>query len=114
MQKLADGKTIAARRFDFGLQEPVIEGVVSPCDLLIVEGIYAGSPDLADRHLHITIPTPLATCVGRRLARDQKEGRLNTSLGTPADILRYQLETAEPMYRQQTAQIDLGQTNVTM
>ncbi len=95
---------MGARRFDFGLEEPVIEGVVTPSDLVIVEGIYAGSPDLVDhRHLHITIPTPLATCVGRRLARDQKEGRLNSSLGTPADILRYQLETAEPMYRQQTA-----------
>lgn len=102
LERLVDGESIDARRFDFGLQETVAEGTIEPSDLVIVEGIYAGSPDLETaRHLHVTVPTPLATCVGRRLARDQKEGRLNSSLGNPAAILRYQLETAEPMYRQQ-------------
>lgn len=99
--QLAQGNSIEARRFDFGLEEPVISGVVTPSELIIVEGIYADSPDLADsRTLHVSIPTPLATSVGRRLARDRQEARLNNSLSNSRDILRYQLEFAEPMHQQ--------------
>jgi uridine kinase len=102
--QFSQGLAIDARRFDFAQEESVIEGRIEPCELLLVEGIYAGSPDLEDRrHLHIAIPTPLATSIGRRLARDQQEGRLNASLADPKAILRYQLEVAEPMYQQQLA-----------
>ncbi|HEU5121715.1 MAG TPA: hypothetical protein VFT59_02625 [Candidatus Saccharimonadales bacterium] len=102
--QLSQGKSIDARRFDFIQEEPITEGKLNPTELMIVEGIYAGSPDLASqRHLHIQVPTPLATSIGRRLARDYSEGRFNTSLGDPKTILRYQLEIAEPMYQQQLA-----------
>ncbi len=103
LQKLTSGQPIGARRFDFGLEETVIEGEVTPSDLIIVEGIYSGSPDLDNhRDLHVAIPTPLATSVGRRLNRDRQEARLNDSLSNLKDILRYQLEIAEPMYQRQS------------
>ncbi len=100
--KLSQGEAVQRHRFDFVTEEPVHNGIVEPKDILIVEGIYAGSPDLdVQRHQHIAIPTPLATSIGRRLARDQKEARLNESLGGLSAILRYQLEIAEPAYQRQ-------------
>jgi uridine kinase len=103
--QLAQGRSIEKRRFDFATEEPCIEGIIEPPKIIVIDGIYAGSPDLASqRHLHVPVETPLATSVGRRLSRDVREGRLNVSLGRPEDILRYQLEIAEPMHeaRQRT------------
>lgn len=98
--EMSQGKPIEARRFDFASQEPVITGLHQPADIILIEGIFADHTTLDRlRNVHFHMPTPLATCIGRRLARDHAEGRLNTSIGTPEEILKYQLETAEPTFR---------------
>ena len=101
---LQNGTSIQKRHFDFATQEPTIIGTLHPSPVLIIEGIYARS-----RHVTPLIdlpyeqPTPLATCIGRRLERDFFQGqRINGSLGRPEDMLRYMLEIAEPTYREQS------------
>lgn len=98
--QLSQGVSINSYAFDLATEEPVITGRIEPSELIIVEGIYAGSSDLRDtRHLHVAVPTPLATSVGRRIVRDMNH--LNDSFASPQAILRYQLEVAEPTYRAQ-------------
>lgn len=98
---LLDGQPVAHRRIDFSIAEPIYEGMRSPASVLLVEGIYTRSPDLADLYtLSYEVPTPLATCIGRRLLRDLKE---RPQFADPAASLRYMLEQAEPAYRRQTA-----------
>jgi uridine kinase len=110
LMQLQSGQPIINRYFNFASQEPIHDGVTYPADIIIVEGIYAGSKDLSTQSdLHITVPTPLTTSIGRRLARDQREGRINTSLAKPEAILRYQLEMAEPMYQQQFTALPVHQ-----
>lgn len=102
LYEFRQGKAVESRRFDFASQEPVCTGLVEPASIILVEGIYAASPVLAPlRNLGYQVPTNLATCIGRRLERDLRDGRTNTSLGTPEEILRYQLEVAEPAYQAQ-------------
>lgn len=99
--QLAGGLPINAYRFDLPTEERMVTGTLEPCEVVIIEGIYAGSQDLQDnRHLHFTVSTPLATSIGQRIKRDSL--LLNESFASPEIILRYQLETAEPTYRQQT------------
>lgn len=99
---LRRGQPIPGRRFDFATEEPVETHPISPAAVILIEGIYAGHPILRSAaDLHHNVTTPLATCVGRRLLRDFSTARTNESLGTPADVLRYLLETAEPTYRAQ-------------
>ena len=107
LEKFRAGEPIYARRFNFQTQEPEITGVIEPSSertLVLVEGIYAGSPKLEDTaHVRHEVQTPLATCIGRRLNRDFFSGeRINESLPDPAVVLRYLLENAEPAYRAQT------------
>jgi uridine kinase len=97
--KLTKGMTIPRRVYNFSSQEPAIEGIVTPNDIILIEGICSGSQDMAEvRDLMFSLSTPPATSIGRRLKRDVTEGRLNNSLGTVADILRYQIEYAEPAH----------------
>lgn len=102
---LRSGKSIPQRYFNFGTQEPEIIGTVTPAPIVIVEGLYAGSPLLDDTvSLRSTLTTPLATCVGRRLVRDAATGRMEgESLGSPEMLLRYMLENAEPSYLAQSS-----------
>lgn len=99
--RLRQGDEIENRKFSFATQEPCIDGIVYPGqDIIIVEGIHAGSPDLAKvRQLHFNLGTPFATSVGRDLERIRKTTRANTSIGSPEDRLRYQLEYAEPTFQ---------------
>lgn len=102
--RLARGEAIYARRFNFATEEPEYTGVIEPSDastLVLVEGLHAHSPELADSlHGFHKVTTPLATCVGRRIMRDFfSGGRVNESLPSPEVILRYMLETAEPTYQ---------------
>ena len=99
--QLAKGIPINSYRFDLPSEERVTTGKIQPSELVVIEGIYAGSPDLQARlHLHVAVPTPLATSIGQRIRRDS--ALLNESFASPAAILRYQLEVAEPTYRQQS------------
>jgi len=97
---LDKAEPIPKRYFDFLSQEPVIEVTThQPGRVVIVEGLFPHSPDLVGLVDHmIEVPTPLATSIGRRIVRDMR-GRLNDSLGNPEDILRYQVEVAEPTYQ---------------
>ncbi|HET7630620.1 MAG TPA: hypothetical protein VFK03_04585 [Candidatus Saccharimonadales bacterium] len=97
LDRLAHGRAIVKRRFDFTLEEPVFDGTIPPAPVVIVEGIYAGSPDITPA-LRYDIPTPLATCIGRRLLRDLKE---RPQFADPKKSLRYIIEQAEPAYRRQ-------------
>lgn len=99
LQSLLENHPIAERRIDFADCEPEVVGVIEPTPVIIVEGIYAGASDF-DRFSPVTfdVPTPLATCIGRRLLRDLSE---RPEFANPAKSLKYILEQAEPEYRRQ-------------
>ena len=103
VQRLLAGEVIPRREIDFSVVEPVYKGSIAPTPILIIEGIYARSPDLSGfSSLDYEIPTPVATCIGRRLLRDMVE---RPQFANPADSLRYMLEQAEPMWREQLSQV---------
>jgi uridine kinase len=96
---LADSRTIPRREVDFTIVESVMVGLLEPADVIIIEGIYASSAELAEyADSKYEMPTPLATSIGRRLLRDLRE---RPQFADPAKSLRYMLEFAEPMYRAQ-------------
>lgn len=96
---LASGNAIYHREIDWSTAEPVITGIIKPADVIIVEGIYAKSPDILQHDsLVYEMPTPLATCIGRRLLRDMRE---RPEFADPVKSLRYMLREAEPAYRAQ-------------
>lgn len=100
IETLQQGKTITRRQFDFQTEEPIVTGLIDPAPFILIEGIYAGDisfDKLAD--LRYELPTPLATCIGRRLLRDLSE---RPQFADPEKSLRYILEQAEPAYRNQT------------
>lgn len=90
--------TYGRRRFDFATSESIkIDEFLEPAEVMIVEGIMANSPILReDIDKHYVINTPLATCIGRRVVRDTSGRGVTWSA---EEILRYQLEVAEPEYR---------------
>lgn len=99
IETLRSGRTIVKREFDFSSEEPVRTGIVEVAPVILIEGIYARDASfesIAD--LRFDIPTPLATCVGRRLLRDLKE---RPQFAEPEKSLRYILEQAEPAWRAQ-------------
>lgn len=101
IRTLIDGQPVTRRKIDFSIAEPAYDGLRQPASVLLVEGIYTRSPDLANLYdLSYEVPTPLATCIGRRLLRDFKE---RPQFSDPAASLRYMLEQAEPAYRRQAA-----------
>ncbi len=99
-EHLKNGEPMPKRSFNFSTEEPErAPDDHDPAQVIIVEGLYPHAEalqPLLDRR--IDMPTPLATSIGRRILRDIG-GRLNDSLGSAESILRYQLETAEPTYR---------------
>lgn len=96
------GRSINKQRFDFEREETVVDGTLSPGPFVIIEGIFAGSPDLQHvRDLHFTVPTPIATTIGRDILRLVHSDRPNTSIASPEERLRYQLEIAIPTYEAQ-------------
>lgn len=98
LRKLQRGQAIPKREINFKSVEPTYDGIVTPSPVVLIEGIYAGCADLEEfRTLQYQIPTPFATCVGRRLLRDIRE---RPQFGDIADNLRYILEQAEPRYRE--------------
>jgi uridine kinase len=101
--RLAGGESILRKHFDFLTEEVVYDEEIRPQPFIIVEGLYAGSPDLKDvRQLHYNVPTGIATSVGRDVRRLVLENRANGSIATPKARLRYQLEVAIPTYLEQS------------
>ena len=99
LENLKAGNAIYARSIDWTIVEPSFPGVIQPCSVIILEGIYALSPDIsAAGDLTYEMTTPLATCIGRRLLRDLKE---RPQFADPSESLSYMLREAEPQYRQQ-------------
>lgn len=97
--QLKNGQAIRERRIDWTIAEPVYTDTIKPTDVIIIEGIYARSPDITSYDdLVYELSTPLATCVGRRLLRDLKE---RPQFADPVKSLAYMLSEAEPAYRQQ-------------
>ncbi|MDB5165314.1 MAG: hypothetical protein JWM00_204 [Candidatus Saccharibacteria bacterium] len=100
IRRLLSGDTIVRQRFDFATIEPTYEGVVEPAPIILIEGIYARHPSFDNlASLRLELPTPLATCIGRRLLRDLRERPV---FADPEKSLRYMLENAELAYRGQT------------
>lgn len=99
LHNLVAGKSIPRREIDFSIVEPVYKADITPVPVIIIEGIYARSADLSEfGALDYEIPTPLATCIGRRLIRDMRERPV---FADPKVNLRYMLEQTEPMWRNQ-------------
>lgn len=99
LERYRIGEVIPKLHMNFVSQEPEMAGIIRPVDVLIVEGIYASSVEIAPlSSLHYEMPTPLATCVWRRILRDLKERPL---FANPAESLLYILSEAEPAYRTQ-------------
>ena len=102
LKKLSEGEPVMRKHFDFGTEEVVYDEIIDPRPFVIVEGLFAGSPDLQPvRHLHYEVPTGIATSVGRDVRRLILENRANGSIGSPEARLKYQLETALPTYLEQ-------------
>ena len=99
IRRLWSGETIAKQHFDFDTSEPAHDGVLEPAPVILVEGIYARHHSFgAMTDLRFELPTPLATCIGRRLLRDLQERPV---FADPKKSLRYMLENAELAYRNQ-------------
>ena len=99
LQNLINDKETYHRHMNWQTAEPYIAGTLSPAEVIIVEGIYTKSPDIiTDNSLAYEIPTPIATCIGRRILRDLNE---RPQFCDPSENLLYLLSEAEPAYRAQ-------------
>jgi molybdopterin-guanine dinucleotide biosynthesis protein len=100
VETLLAGQSVVRRSFNFETQEPVVTGSIPPADIVIVEGIHAGSRDFAGvRKRHYEIDTPLVESLGWDLDRLRRAHRANSSIDSPSARLAYQLEYAEPTYQ---------------
>lgn len=91
---LRQGESVATRRFNFTTEEPEVTGLTTPAPVIIIEGIYARHHDFDHADLSYEVPTPLATCIGRRVVRDLIE----RPRFDPSGNIRYMLESAEPAW----------------
>lgn len=108
LQQLINGNEVYHRHINWQVAEPYIQGTLAPADVIIVEGIYAKSPDIiTDNSLVYDIPTPVATCIGRRILRDLDE---RPQFCDPSSNLHYLLSEAEPAYRAQEARQNTATT----
>lgn len=99
VKQLRNGIPLLRKHFDFATQEPVLDELVQPSPLIIIEGLHAGSPDLNEvRTLYGELPTDIATSIGRDARRLIIDGRANDAFPTPEDRLRYMVEEVVPMY----------------
>jgi len=102
LELLRKGTPLIKRHFDFETEEPSYDELVSPSPFVIIEGLYAGSKDLSGvRDLHFELPTSIATSIGRDVRRLIIDDRANRAFPTPESRLRYQIETALPLYLSQ-------------
>ena len=102
LQRLQQGESILRREIDWTSAEPVYTSMLQPTEVMIIEGIYATLPEItASGSLVYELPTPMATCIGRRLLRDMKE---RPQFADPVKSLAYMLTDAEPAYRKRRRQ----------
>lgn len=102
LTRLREGTPLIKRHFDFNSEETVYDEQLPVSPFVIVEGLYAGSPDLSkERSLHFTLPTGIATSIGRDVRRLVIENRANRAFPTPEARLKYQIESALPIYLSQ-------------
>jgi uridine kinase len=96
---LQKGEMVQRRSFSFETQEPYMGSTIEPTNIIIVEGIHAGSNHLKDvRTLYFELPTSLSTCIGRDISRLRNGSRPNSSIGSTEERFLYQLQYAEPEY----------------
>lgn len=99
LEGLKQGASLIRRHFSFETEEPVFDDETVGSPFVLIEGLYAGSKDLAEvRDLHFELPTGIATGIGRDIRRLIVENRANRAFPTPESRLRYQIETALPLY----------------
>jgi len=102
LQQLAEGVPLIKRHFDFDTEEPAFDEELSVSPFVIIEGLYASSDDLSEvRDLHFELPTSIATSIGRDVRRLIIDNRKNRAFPTASSRLRYQIETAAPLYLSQ-------------
>lgn len=100
LTKLRNGQSVCRRAINWAVAEPIYTDEITPVPVVIIEGIYAGHADFDTLDsLRYDIPTPLATCIGRRLLRDMRE---RPEFADPKKSLAYMLEQAEPAWRSQS------------
>ena len=95
-----EGQPIVQRYFDFTAEEPVLGESLPKSDILIVEGIHAGSHHLASqRQMFYEVATPLSVSLGRDLKRLLSTDRNHAAMKSPEERLRYIIEIGEPTYQ---------------
>lgn len=95
----AQGVPLIKRRFDFDSEEAVFERELPHSPFVIVEGLYAGSPELSNtRDIHGELPTPKATSTGRSNRRLMIDKRANRAFPMPENRLRHDVETVLPLF----------------
>lgn len=99
LHTLRQGQSIRRRTIDWHTVEPHYGSPFPPVEVFIIEGIYALAPEITHQDdIMVELPTPLATCIGRRLLRDLKE---RPQFADPSTSLHYMLNEVEPAYRRQ-------------
>lgn len=95
-----EGQPIVQRQFDFISEEPVFGDPLPDSNILIVEGIHAGSRHLAgQRQMFYEVATPLSVSLGRDLKRLIATDRSQAAMKSPEERLRYIVEIGEPTYQ---------------
>ncbi|OYX53856.1 hypothetical protein B7Y92_01425 [Candidatus Saccharibacteria bacterium 32-50-13] len=95
-----EGQPIVQRQFDFTTEEPVFGEPLPDSNILIVEGIHAGSRHLAgQRQIFYEVATPLSVSLGRDLKRLLATNRNQAAMKSPEERLRYIVEIGEPTYQ---------------
>lgn len=96
---LKRGETIDKPTFSFITGERDENEHFDPADIIIVEGLFALRPELQDTEdVKAFIDISLHGSIVRRLLRDVQRTTMD-----PAQILRYYVETVEPMYQEHIA-----------
>ncbi len=109
LERLAEGTPLIKRHFDFDTEEPAFDEELPVSPFVIIEGLYAGSKDLeAVRDVHFELPTTIATSIGRDVRRLIIDNRKNRAFPTAASRLKYQVETAAPLYLAQEMPVRKG------
>jgi len=92
------GERIIKKHFDFDIEEPALDDIIEPRPFVLVEGLFADSPDLDGiRHAHFEVPVSPVTALGRDIRRLVSK-RANNEFSNPEARLKYQLETGLPTY----------------
>ncbi len=99
IKKLAEGKLVKQRAFNFEKEEVILGELFQPSPFIIIEGVHASSAALDEvRDLHFELPTSPSDSMGRDNRRLIIDNRANHAFPTAPDRYRYQIEHAYPAY----------------